>query len=184
MTAELDHNNIISLTAEGDRTTQLRIGVWQGNASISVWANSKQIFRTAAPRALLEDMADQLQKIVLGAPGSKENFTFSRWDNETKKLVALGSLTVGRDDKALIYLGIQAPNNPPVKFLFKSPISFEHGTTPMTDVERSELAARTAIAQLKLDIPIASILTNYKRQHTGGGGGNRGGGAESSGSIF
>lgn len=179
--AELDYNNIININADGDRSTSLKVGVWQGNASISVWANSSQVVRFSTPRTFQVLLREALEKLLVGKPGEKYPFTFNKWDQDTKKSVPLGSLQVGRDDKAMFYFGVQTTGHPPMKFVLKAPISFDTAD-PMSDVQRSELAAKTVVEQLKTDIALAIANTSVKRQPPGGGA--RGGGHGGGGDIF
>ena len=165
---ELDFNNIINIQADGDRNTVFKVGVWQGNANITVWSNNTQVFRTNAPRTFLKLLRESLESILAGKPSDKKPHTLSRWDRDAKKFVPLGSLQIGRDDKAMIYFGVQAPGHPPMKFILKAPVSFDTDP-PMSDVQRSELSARTVLEQLKDDIGSAIANTSVKRQFTGTG---------------
>ena len=182
---ELDYNRMISLIAENDKNTNLTIGVWNGNARISVFANRNPVANLPLNRFSLVSIQEGLTKILSGAPNEKTSWNFTKWDPDTKKSSAIGTLYIGRDDKALLYLGISAPNNTPMKFLLRTPISADTGE-PMSDVHRSELAGRTLLQQLMVDIPQAMLNTSFKRtdMRSGGnaGGGNTGG--DSKVSIF
>jgi hypothetical protein len=183
---EYDYNRIVSVNAENDKNTSLQMGVWNGNATITVFSNRNQVARLPMNRFFLVDMTRQIRKLLIGKPGDKYSWGFTKWDNEAKKSHPVGSLVVGRDDKALIYLGVQVTGHPPMKFLLKTPISFD-SSTPMSEVDRSDLAAETLIQQLTVDIPQAIINTTYKRTDIGGnrsGSGNGGSGQSDSVSIF
>lgn len=184
---ELDFNRMVNLTAEGDRATTLSLGVYMGNASISVFSNKTNVARLPLPRSGLYKLMKNLEAVIAGAPGMKIGTSFSKYDFETKKSTALGVLYIGKDDKSCIYFGVQAPNNQPMKFPIRTPSSIDN-SDPMDDVGRSILAAETIVEQLRHDIPTAMALTSQKRQQQGGGGGgyrnNNGGGSSSGGNIF
>lgn len=160
--ADYDHNRIVSLTAEGDKNTNLQIGVYQGNASLVVFANRTLVAKFSLPRSFLVLLRESVEKMAIGKPGEKIGMPVSRWDNEAKKSVPLGTIYVGRDDKALIYIGIAAIGQAPLKFLIRTPLSFDL-SDPMSEVDRSILGAHTLIAQMTVDIPIAIMLTSIKR---------------------
>jgi hypothetical protein len=183
---EYDYNRIVSVNAENDKNTTLQMGVWNGNATITVFSNRNQVARLPMSPFFLVDMARQVRKILVGKPGDKYSWNFTKWDNEAKKSHPVGSLAVGRDDRALIYLAVLVTGHPGMKFVMKTPISFD-SSTPMSDVERSELAAETLIQWLTFYMPQAIINTMYKRTDIGGnrsGGGNGGSGQSDSVSIF
>ena len=164
--AELDFSRIVTINADGDKTTSLVIGVFKGNVSITIWTRSNNagpVVKIPLPRSALTHIKECLQKILTGSPGSKIGTSFTKWDNETKKSSPLGVLHVGRDDKAHICLAVQAPSFPSMKFTLKTPGSFD-SSEPLTDVQRSELSARTLIDQLNTDIPVAIALTSEKRE--------------------
>jgi len=174
---EYDYNRMVSMTAENDKNTSLQIGVWNGNATVTVFANRNQVARLPLNRFGLVDLARQLRKILVGKPGDKYSWNFTKWDNETKKSHAIGSLVIGRDEKALIFFGVQAPGHAGMKFVLKTTMSVD-SSTPMSDVDKSDLAAETIIQQLTIDIPQAMVNTMFKRTDINGG---RGGGSNSSG---
>ena len=167
--AELSFDRIISINAENDKNTSLNMGVWQGNASLTVFANRAQAARIPMSRTFQVALASDLQKLLGGKPNDKNTFNFTKWDPDTKKSNPLGSVVVGRDDKAMIYIGVVSPGHSPMKFVLKSPISFDK-SEPMSDIQRSELATLTLIAQLTVDIPHAILLTSFKRDMGRGAG--------------
>lgn len=185
--ADLDFGRMATYNAEGDKNTTLQIGVYMGHPSINVWSNRSQVVRIPTPRSFLVLMKQLLRKAISGKPGDKNSVSFTKWDQETKKSTQLGVLYVGRDDKAVIYIGLQVQGHPPTKFPIKAPISFETGE-PMSDHQRSELGAETLIEQLTHDIPTAMALTNFKRtdmpNRSGGGGHHVSSSNENSASIF
>ena len=186
--SELDFNRMVNLTAEGDRATTLSLGVYMGNASISVFSNKTNVARLPLSRVAVYKLMKNLESVIAGAPGMKIGTSFSKYDFETKKSTPLGMLYVGKDDKSCIYFGVQAPNNQPMKFAVRTPASIDN-IEPMDDVARSILAAETIVEQLRNDIPHASNLTSVKRQPQAGGGyrsnsGGTGGGGSSSANLF
>lgn len=176
---ELNFDKIISLNAEGDKATSASIGVFNGYASLTVWSSSLKgapLVRIPLGRATLVKLRHDLQKLInSGKPGDNFGYNFSKWDNETKTSSNIGSVRMGRDDKALFAIGVQIPKHPPIKFVLKTPISFDTSEA-MSDVQRSELAAQTMVDQLTYDVPYALALTSFKReaQRSGGNGGSGG----------
>lgn len=184
--ADLSFDRLFSANAENDKNTSLSLGVWQGNASISVFSNRAQVARLPVPRTFQVSLKKALQVLLTSKPTDKKSWNFSKWDPETKKSFSIGTFVIGRDDKAIFFIGIAAPDHPPMKFILKSPISFDT-SDPMTDVQRSELAVETLIEQLGFDIPMAVSLTSFKRTDTGratGGAANNNGIRDSDVSIF
>lgn len=160
---EYDHNNILRLTSEADKKVSLQLGVYNGYASITIRDDKDTIVRFSLPRSFLVFLKEELHKVLAGTPSFRKSAAFNKWDNEAKKVTQLGNIYVGRDDKAIIYLGIQAPGRTAIKFVLKTPFSFDSGE-PLTDVQKSELTARTLIEQLTVDIPTAMIITSFKRE--------------------
>jgi len=159
---ELSYDRMININAEGDKNTSFNIGVWQGNVSLTVFSNRNNVVRIPMNRTFQVSLMHELQKLLTGKPGDKESWNFSKWDPETKKSVPVGAVVVGRDDKAMFYIGVQSSGHAPMKFLLKAPISFDM-SSPMSDVKRSELAAATIVEQLRIDIPHACMNTSFKR---------------------
>jgi hypothetical protein len=182
---ELNFDRIVNLNAESDKKTSLNIGVWKGNASLTIFADGRQAVRIPLNRHALVSLEEGLSGILAAAqPSTKTSWAFNKWDNETKKSSQLGAVYIGRDDKALLYVGIQAPGITSLKFPIKTPISFDKGENPLSDLHRSELGGRTLLKQLSTDIPFAILLTSEKRtdMRTGGNGG--GGNGNNGGTIF
>lgn len=177
--ADLNYDRMVSCNADGDRGTTLQIGVYMGLASITVFSNKAIAAKFPLQRAVLVKVREILSQVLAGKPSERGSLQFHKYDFETKKQNPLGSLFIGRDDKALIYLGVQVPNHPHMKFLLRSPLGFDTAE-PMSELHRSELAARTVIEQLQYDFPIAILNTSFKRempnQRSGGAAsGGRGG---------
>lgn len=180
---EFDFNKIISVNAEGDRATTLQIGVWGGNASLTVFSNKQIAAKFALHRDCITQMEDKLTEFLTAPPGAKVSIFFTKYDFDSKKSSNLGTMVIGKDDKQMFYFGVQAVGQPGMKFVLKSPPSFDLAD-PMTDQAKSLLAARSVINKLHLDIPMAITLTMHKREAGAGfGGGNRSaaGGARSTG---
>lgn len=178
---ELDFGGIINLNADGDKATSLIIGVYQKNASLAVFSNKKMIARFPFPRTFISMFKHKLEGVMKAAPGTKVNCVFSKYDNDTKKSSGIGNMIIGKDDKSIMYLGIQAPNHPNMKFLMKTPLSFDL-SDPMSDADRSLVAAQTIVDQLTIDIPNAISATSFKRD--AGGFSSGGGSSSGSDSIF
>lgn len=159
---ELDFNRMISINSDGDKTISLSIGVYQGNASLVVFSNKQLAAKFSFPRSFITKLKLQMISLISAAPGTKVNFTFSKWDADAKKSITIGNLIVGKDDKSILFFGVQVPNHPSMKFPMKSQISFDL-SEPMSDPDRSVLAAQTIIDQLATDIPMALQLTSFKR---------------------
>ena len=183
--SDLVFDRIVSITSENDKNTVLQIGVYQGNASATVWAsgNNRPLVKIGLPRATLTYLKEYLQKILISKPGERYGITFTKWDQETKKSNQLGTIYIGRDDKAIVCLAVQAVGVPPAKFPLKVSGGFD-SSDPMTDVHRSELAARTLIDQLSVDIPVAIQLTSVKRDIQRGGNNSQNSKSNDMGSIF
>ena len=160
--ADYDHSRIVSFNSENDKNTSFQLGVYMGHPSITVWSNRSQIVRFATPRSYLVLMKQFLRKALDGKPGESDAVIFTKWDQDTKKSVQLGVLYVGRDDKAVIYIGLQAQGHAAIKFPLKTPMSFDT-KEPMSDRRKSELMAETLIEQLTYDIPMAISITSFKR---------------------
>ena len=180
--AELNFDRIISLNSDNEKGVSLQIGVYGGYASLTVWDENKKGGPTARfplNRAALVLLKEHLHKALSGAPKVQNSIPFSKWDRETRTSIQLGGIFVGRDEKALLYFGIQTPKNPPQKFPLRVPITVDSGES-LTDVQRSELSARTVIDQLTTDIPVALMITSFKRENTGRPGGSSSGSHDSS----
>jgi hypothetical protein len=160
--ADYDHGRIININADGDRATTLSIGVFQGNASLVVFSNKQSVARFPLARAALTKIKMVLIELIPAPPGSKKSYPFTKYDMDTKKSIDLGSLTVGKDDKGLIYFGIQVPHHPAMKFILKSPLAFD-SSEPMSDMEKSILETHATIDKLTHDFPMALQLTSFKR---------------------
>jgi len=174
---ELSFDRLFQCNAENDKSTNLQLGVYMGYASLTVFSNSKIIAKFPWHRSFLTLLRRGLSKIIDGKPGEKIHYPITKYDFENKKFTPLGSLFVGKDDKAIIFLGVAVPNHASMKFLLRTPMSFDL-SEPMSDAVRSEIAAATLVDQLALDFPLAMALTSFKReagtQRTGGNtGGNR-----------
>ncbi len=164
MPDELDHGNLIQLIADGDRETRMMMGVFRGNASLAVFANNKMQFRLPLNRAALIHFGSDMQKILDAKPGEKFGTGFTKWNPESKKQDPLGTVYIGRDEKGLFYIGIAAVGSSPIKFLVRTSPGFDRTSEPMAETDRSLLAMRTLIQQLSQDLPMAMMLTSYKRQ--------------------
>lgn len=179
--AELDHNRLLNFTAEGDKATSFSAGVYQGGASAVVFSNRQLVAKFSWPRAFVYTLHLKMLEIAKAAPGTKIVFHFSTYNPELKKSEPKGSMVIGKDDKSICYFGVQVQGQPPMKFLLKTPMSFDT-SDPMDDVARSQLMALSVAEILRSDFPMASMLTMVKRDpqqgRPGGGGGggyNRGG---------
>lgn len=170
MSTELDHNRIINLTAEGDKATSFSAGVYQGGMSAVVFSNKQLVTKFALPLSCVVMVIEKLTNLLTAAPGGpKVNIIFNVYNNDLKKAEPKGNLVLGKDDKGLIYFGVQAPNHPPMKFIPKTPMSFDL-SEPMSDIEKNHLMIRTIIKQLDLCFPVASMLTSFKRDPMRSGG--------------
>jgi hypothetical protein len=175
---DLNFDRSIQLNAENDKNTSMQIGVWNGNASLTVFSNRQVVVKVPMNRFFQVSLKQALDVLLsAGKPGDKRSWNFTKYDPDTKKSNPLASVFVGRDDKALFYVGITSPGHSPMKFPIRLSMGMDTGT-PMTEVERSELAAVTIAQQLHFDIPLQASLTNFKRTDMRGrDGGNAGGGS-------
>lgn len=181
--ADLSFDRIVSYTSEGDKNTVFQLGVYMGYASITVWANRSQVAKFALSRARLVLLKQYTQAAISGKPNEKFGINFTKFDPDSKKWNQIGSLYIGRDDRALIYLVVMSAGHPAMKFPVKTELSFDT-TDPMTDIRRSEIAAATLVEQLTVDIPTAMMLSNVKRDNIPRSGGQQSGGGDSSGFSF
>ena len=168
--ADYDHNRMVNIGAEGDRSTSLSIGVYQGNASLVVFANKANVARFSLNRQRLVQIKEELISLITAAPGTKTHVPFTKWDIDSKKSIPIGNLFIGKDDKSVIYFGVQTPGHPPIKFSIKVGLGID-GAEPYTDAQKSVLAVKTIIDQFTTDIPYAMTLTSVKKNNVGGSGG-------------
>ena len=159
---EYDFNTIVKLTADGDKDTTFNIGVYNGNASITVWSKSSIVVKFSFPMTFITAFERELQHLLTMKPSEKVSFPVSKYNAELKKQDPVGTLYMGRDDKAIFFLGISVKGQPSMKFPINPFLSFDMGE-PMSPVQRSELGVHTIIKQMKDYLPVAMALTNYKR---------------------
>ena len=170
-TRELSYDNLRTINAEGNKETRLSISVFNGSAGLTVFQKNIKPFRFNLSVDLLTLLASDLESAISGPPSKKIVTNITDFDPETKKRVPKGTIVVGNDDAHLIYIGVNSPVVPQSKFVIKAALSVDR-SEPMTDRDRSVLAAKGLVQQLRTHIPIAMMLTNFKKEFNSN---NRGG---------
>jgi uncharacterized membrane protein YgcG len=161
-----------------DGSEELNIGVFNGKLSLTifsgqgappVWKQSLSLDATYLFKKLL-------RTVLASQPGTKKSFTFTRFDQNTKKSVLDSSLVVGKDDKQVFFLEAQfTANGSPrtLRFLLKSPAGVSTGED-YNDAARSTNRLGVIIEYIDQYLPLAALFTARKAEFQGGG--NRGGG--------
>ena len=186
---DYDHNNLYSAVSE-DKGHELRLGVWQGNASFAVFTKGdnngggKNGTQAKVPLNIpsIRMLAMYLDKLLTAAPGAAPfSFNIENWNPQEKKMQTTGSIALGKDDKSRPYIGI-AQGQAKFKFImrFNSKIALP---SDASEQERTILAIQTFRDALVLDTTQAIIISKFKRQQQGGGNGGKpsyGGGSSAS----
>ena len=172
-TTELNHDDFLKLTAENDKEVQLNLSVYRGGTAFTVFRKGNKPLRVGLDRVKLFKLAEMVNQAIAGSPNLKAAMNTSTFDPDSKKWTLANTVTIGKDDKNLIYIGITAlSGSVSYKFIVKSPISWDM-SDPMDDVARSHIASKALVEKLKFDIPMAMVVTKFKREAQAGGSGQR-----------
>ena len=173
---EYDFNGLLKLKADGDKTTSMNLGVYmgycnwsifKGNATggggkfikkISIGSQRKDsIFTIRCLQALRDNPK----------PGYKKTLTMRKWNDEAKKMELDATMTYGRDDKNIPYIGVSAPGMTAIKFPLTVNMNFDLGDT--SPEEQYDAVLEGTISVFTTHLPIAVNLTSLKRPPNSGG---------------
>lgn len=182
---QLDFNNLHKFFADQDRDTTMQVSVWGGNASLAVFQGpgAPKLKIPLSNKILVATIPAFLKKLKgMTDPGSQIKAAFTRFLREEKKRETFATLVFGRDDKGQAYIGVAGQGlSKPAKFIIRPPLDID--LAQMSVQEQSALAIDGLIQVFTSYVPVASMLTSFKREFGGnrGGGGGYGGGGRSSG---
>lgn len=170
-----DHNRLFNVNAEGNKDISLMLSVFGGSLSFSIFVKGegrphKLSLSSGGAMALFKRI---LKQAINGSPNCKETMIFNSWDAVSKKANQTGSLTVGRDDRNMIYIGVTMPALTATKFVIKTGLGVDL-STPLSDIDKSVLAAEELVMKLETIVPTAMAITSFKRE--GGFTNNKAGG--------
>ena len=172
---ELNHDNLLQLTSEKDRKITLRIGVYKGMPSFTVWAGQGggPTMKFNLPKDFQSVFLYYLGKLKTGSANDNYTIQTTTWEAQsdgTRKQVDAGSITFGIDAEGKAYIGI-AKDGAKHKFLIRNSLQFKLDLPPK---EQMLLAIDTLIRYIDQYMTTAIVVTSEKRQF--GQGGNRSGG--------
>jgi hypothetical protein len=161
---ELDFGKMYSWYAQDNKDISAVLGVFKGNASITVWNNKSIALRIPLGPFHQVYLRSNLEKAFRLGPDQKTVGTFTKFDPKERKSSVVATVVFGRDSKNLLYIAMGAPGFQSTKFLFRLPMSID---PPENEVEGSELAAKTFISVLSDRLPIAQSLSCVARKDDG-----------------
>ena len=187
--ADLNHGRILQLREESDGDNKsLSIGVWKGNASLTVWAGGKKAASFSLTPMTEADLRLKLRIIQKGEskltrfPITKRDYNQDERKYVPKTQVAL---VVDMDaDRPRIVIEM-AENRERFRFPVSLAKGFDVEACEYTKREWLELSVDVLMNILTVEIPEARRLSSFPRDKNGyskggSGGGNRGGGGGSS----
>lgn len=113
-----------------------------------------------------------MEKVAKGSPGEKLKVLCHRLDQDTKKMVVMSAVNVGKDENGMVWISVTAADKPEIRFYFK--ISEWHdiwiNDKQITEAEGSVIATMAAINALRtITANITSMYYyNYKQANPQG----------------
>lgn len=176
----LDHNGLIKLTADGNREVTASIGVFMGNATLTIFTKgSKPTYKFPINQTSIA-LIDIILKKLVAAPGPKRQPLVQRkWEPEEKKWKPLGGLCIVVEEDLKLFLECSGSGLPErFRFQVRLAPSIDYSNTDLSDRDVFEATAKLLNDTLHDRLPVDQVLTSVKRPKGGygGGGGGYGGG--------
>ena len=180
---DLSHSGLLSLRSESNPDVSLSVGVFQGNASFTVFTKGgPPTFKVALNAITVSLIKRLLRKLVSGAkPGYRLPLNLREYNRDERKFNVVGGLAFGIDDANTMYIEAAGKGlSERFKFPVKIPGSLDYSNTELTEREVLEIAADSIIDVLVIDVANSRALSRVKRQpgnnNNKGSWGNKGGG--------
>lgn len=177
-------NNVYSLrAADGDES--ISIGAFRGKASLVVFRKGDRRPAVNIPldRNSCYMLLMTLDQIKKAEPGTRLSFESSAFNRDTKKYEPNATIVIFKDDRRMYGMELSGVGvTPPIKCLFKSPMSLSMGSDPMTDADRSAIGIGVFRTFLERELPLVALFSRFNNPKQNFGGGNRSGGGNSGGS--
>ncbi len=170
---ELDLSNLWQAAAEGDAGVRAKLGVFRGTASIAVFKDQKggtgggggpiAKFNFINKRTNRSWFADMVTRATKMSPGDSASLPLQDFDREQRKFFVTANITVGKDEKGIVYFGITGHKDlATVRFPFRMSrdADFSQALPP---AEQSVYAANDFVAFLRDDVSRAIMMTSVKR---------------------
>lgn len=178
--ADFDASKLYTLREAAKEGHTLTLGEFNGNLSFTVWPhrNSGQrgpagkISLTVVVRSMLSDMLRLAIKNV--TPETSTHIDMTEYDMKTKQSRPVGRVHVGRDNKNIIYIGIEMAGGPMLKFPFRTGLGVD-ASGVLEEPAASAALAHTFLNDLNNVYPVLAGMKKPMRDRQGGGGGNSGG---------
>jgi len=172
---DLNHSGLLSLRSESNPDVTLTVGVFQGNASFTVFTKGgPPSFKVQLNSITVSLIKRLLRKLVAGAkPGYRMPLNLRDYDRDARKFNVVGGLAFGIDDTNTMYVEAAGKGlSERFKFPVKIPGSLDYSNADLTEREVLEIAADSIIDVLCFDVSNSKSLSRVKRQP--GAGGNKG----------
>ena len=162
-----------------DGKETLNLDMWNGRVQLTVWGaqgGGGPLFKQSMTTDLTSVFKYQLNKIKEAQPETKLPIVISEWKMEEKKYLKKAVITIGKDERQVIYIDAsfkRGDGGKTLRFELKIPNTVALGDEPMKDSTKSLFKVNAILEWFEDIVPLAAILTGKKQAfgNKGGGGG-------------
>ena len=149
--------------AENNGDMSLSISVFLGNVVFNIFRKGVRApYRYVIPRGMMFMLHEALMQVIEGRQCRKQFRALSKWSRESRKYELMIDIAVERNDGGEIFINVGSVELQSIRFPVAIPSNIDAGES-MSVPDRSALAARMLMEQIRFYIPIAAILTSPQR---------------------
>ena len=154
--------------AGDDTKNQLTIRVWGGAARLALVKDGefKSFFEKPLDLRKQTLIKMELRKMLKAGPDTKFPLVFAKWNQEEKRTSPEWVFAGVKDSKLCYSIEIHWNGNI-YKFPLKGPFGVSRGSDGLSDADKSEVELLTLIDFFEKQLPIATVLSNRKREFSG-----------------
>ena len=158
------------LRSGDDTKNQLAFRVWGGTARLALIKDGefKAFFEKPLDLRKQTLIKMELRKMLKAGPETKFPLVFAKWNPEEKRTSPEWVFAGVKDSKLCYSIEIHWNVNI-YKFPLKGPFGISRGSDSLSDADKSEIELLTLIDFLDKQLPIATTLSNRKREFNGSG---------------
>lgn len=160
-----------------DGKESLALSVYSGTVGLAVWGGQQggPLFKHTLNPDKRSLVKHHLRKAKEAQPETKFPMIIQKWDADNRKFIKEAVITIGKDEKQVVYIEISfksGDSGKTLRFDLKMSGGVSLGDEPMADSTKSIFKVNALLEWFEEMVPVACVLTGKKGQF----GGNKSGG--------